>query len=219
MPEVKKRRKRRTRSRKKRTRLVPLVLILGIIVIIATIGLNRLLNHANTSDNNWLPAHVNPLGHSRQDAHYEVTGVSTIDVDSINQVLASYNSPAQGKGQALYDLGVQYGVDPVYALAFFMHESSFGTTGVAQVTLSLGNIRATPGYDSYDGYRKYQTWEAGFEDWYKLIKMQYVGQWNLSTVDQIIPVYAPGSDHNDVTAYIQSIKQAVDAWRSGEVQI
>ena len=219
MPKVKQRRKRRTRSPKKRTRLLLLVLIFGILVIIATIGLNRLLNYANTPDNNWLPAHVNTLGHNRQDTYYEVAGVPTIDVDSINQVLASYDSPAQGKGQALYDLGRQYGVDPVYALAFFLHESRFGTTGVAQVTLSLGNIRATPGYASYNGYRKYQTWEAGFEDWYKLIKMQYVAQWNLSTIDQIIPVYAPSSDNNDVTAYIQSIKQAVDAWRSGQVQV
>ena len=131
----------------------------------------------------------------------------------------NYNSPASGQGQALYDLGMQYNIDPVYALAFFMHESSFGTTGVARVTLSLGNIRATPGYDSYNGYRKYKTWQAGFEDWYKLIKTLYVQKWHLSTIDQIIPVYAPSSDNNDVDAYVQSIKSAVDAWRLGQIQV
>ena len=31
----------------------------------------------------------------------------------------------------MYDLGVKYGIDPVFALAFFMHESLFGTTGEA----------------------------------------------------------------------------------------
>ncbi len=143
----------------------------------------------------------------------------TVDADFINQVLDSYGSPARGKGQALYDLGVEYGIDPVYALAFFLQESRFGTTGVARVTLSLGNIRATPGYESYDGYRKYKSWEEGFEDWYKLIKVQYIEKWNLSTVDQIIPVYAPSSDNNDVDAYIRAVKQAVDTWRSGEVQV
>ncbi len=153
------------------------------------------------------------------DTTYDVNGAPTISADFINQVLDFYNSPASGKGQALYDSGVQYNIDPVYALAFFMHESSFGSTGVARVTLSLGNIRATPGYQSYDGYRKYATWEAGFEDWYKLIKQQYVQNWKLSTVDQIIPVYAPSSDHNDVAAYIQAIKSAVTAWRLGEVQV
>lgn len=43
--------------------------------------------------------------------------------------------------------------------------------------------------------------------------------WQLSTIDQIIPVYAPGSDNNDVQAYIQAIKDAVTAWRRGQVQV
>ncbi|MEO7020917.1 MAG: glucosaminidase domain-containing protein [Ktedonobacteraceae bacterium] len=153
------------------------------------------------------------------DTRYQVTGAPSVGADLINQVLDFYGSPAHGKGQALYDLGVKYGVDPVYALAFFMHESRFGTTGVAQVTLSLGNIRVTPGYDDYNGYRKYKSWEEGFEDWYKLIKVQYVEDRQLSTVDQIIPVYAPSSDNNDVTAYIQAIKDAVTNWRNGQVQV
>jgi hypothetical protein len=154
----------------------------------------------------------------RLDTHYKVSGVPTVSADLIDQVLDFYGSPASGKGQTLYRLGVQYNIDPVYALAFFMHESSFGTTGVARVTLSLGNIRATPGYESYQGYRKYKSWEAGFEDWYTLIKKQYVGKWKLLTIDQIVPVYAPSGDHNDVDLYIQSVKSAVDAWRLGEVQ-
>jgi Mannosyl-glycoprotein endo-beta-N-acetylglucosaminidase len=108
-------------------------------------------------------------------------------------------------------------IDPVYALAFFMHESRFGTTGVATVTHSLGNIRATTGFAQYEGYRMYRTWEEGFEDWYSLIAKLYVAQWGLSTVDQIVPVYAPGSDNNDVAAYIAAVKQAVDRWRSGLV--
>src|SRR5712691_4628120 len=129
---------------------------------------------------------------------YSVPGKPTISADFINRVLAHYQSPAAGKGQALYDDGIKYGIDPVYALAFFMHESSFGTTGVATVTHSLGNIRATAGYQIYKGYRMYHTWEEGFEDWYQLIAKQYVTQWGSTTVDQIVPVYAPGSDHNDV---------------------
>jgi len=148
---------------------------------------------------------------------YSVPGQPSISADFINRVLDHYHSPAAGKGQALYDYGVKYGIDPVYALAFFMHESSFGTTGVARITHSLGNIRYTPGYQDYHGYRMYRTWEEGFEDWYKLISNLYVAQWNLTTVDQIIPVYAPSSDNNDVAAYIQAVKNAVDTWRSGNV--
>src|ERR1700730_6549104 len=150
---------------------------------------------------------------------YDVRGKPSLSADFINRVLDHYHSPAAGKGQALYDDGVKYGIDPAYALAFFMHESSFGTTGVATVTRSLGNIRYSEGYQNYEGYRKYGTWEEGFKDWYWLISDQYVRQWGLTTVDQIIPVYAPSSDNNDVAAYIQAVKNAVHTWRGGMVEI
>ena len=114
---------------------------------------------------------------------------------------------------------MKYDIDPVYALAFFMQESSFGTQGVATVTHSLGNIRANSGDPQYHGYRMYSTWEVGFEDWYRLMAHQYIEQWKLTTVDQIVPIYAPGSDNNDVTAYIQNVKNAVDVWHSGAVGV
>jgi len=150
---------------------------------------------------------------------YSVLGKPTISVNFINQVLASYNSPAAGKGQALYDLGVKYGIDPIYALAFFMHESLFGTTGEARATLSLGNLRCIPTRPCIDqnngGFAQMYTWEDGFEQWYKLIRNLYVAQWGRVTVDQIIPVYAPSSDHNDVAGYIASLKHEIDYWHAG----
>ncbi len=150
---------------------------------------------------------------------YTVVGTPTINAKFIDSVLEHYHSPAAGKGKALYDYGVKYNIDPAYALAFFMHESTFGTQGVAQVTHSLGNIRASDGYPNYAGYRLYHSWEEGFNDWYKLISDLYVGQWGLSTVDQIIPVYAPTADNNDEGAYIQNVKNAVDTWRNGVVEV
>src|SRR5436309_10532110 len=63
---------------------------------------------------------------------YSVLGAPTVSAAFINSVLAAAHSPAAGKGQALYDDGIKYGIDPVFALAFFQHESSFGTTGVAR---------------------------------------------------------------------------------------
>ncbi|GCE03790.1 glucosaminidase domain-containing protein [Dictyobacter aurantiacus] len=150
---------------------------------------------------------------------YNVMGKPTISADFINEVLAHYHSPAQNKGQALYDEGVKYNIDPAYALAFFMQESQLGTQGVASVTHSLGNIRATPGHPSYDGYRKYDSWEEGFEDWYQLISKQYIQNWGLTTVDQIIPVYAPNSDNNNEQQYINSVEYMVDRWRNGSIEI
>ena len=157
-----------------------------------------------------IPTHAGP---------YSVIGKPTITVNFINEVLASYNSPATGKGQALYDLGVKYGIDPAFALAFFMHESTFGTAGMATVTLSLGNLRCIPSVPCNNGYAQFSSWEQGFEAWYKLIRNLYVAQWGLVTIDQIIPTYAPSSDHNNVSGYIAALKHSIDTWHAGIIQV
>jgi len=154
-----------------------------------------------------------------QAGEYTVVGSPTIQAAFIDSVLEHYHSPAAGKGKVLYDDGVKYNIDPAFALAFFMQESTFGTQGIARVTHSLGNIRASAGYPNYGGYRLYYSWDEGFNDWYKLISNLYVGQWGLSTVDQIIPVYAPTADNNDENAYIQNVKNAVDTWRNGTIEV
>lgn len=162
---------------------------------------------------------------------YSVVGPPTISPAFIDKVLAYYHSPAAGKGLVLSADGVKYGIDPVYALAFFMHESSFGTTGEAQATLSLGNERCIADRPCIDqdrgGYAQMRSWEDSFDHWYRLILYGYVqGQITIplvghpcATVEQIIPVYAPSRDHNDEAAYIQAVEHAVDIWRSGEVQV
>ncbi len=155
---------------------------------------------------------------SRQSSSTDVEGKPTLSAAFIDKVLAAFHSRAAGTGEALYSLGVQYGIDPAYALAFFMHESTFGTTGVARATLSLGNIRCTPGYQCIEGYRAYASYQNGYLDWYRLIRNLYITQWHLTTVQAIIPVYAPSSDHNDVASYIAAIERAVRTWRAGEVR-
>jgi hypothetical protein len=39
------------------------------------------------------------------------------------------------------------------------------------------------------------------------------------TIEEIVPVYAPSSDHNDVATYIAAIEQAVQRWRSGQIWV
>jgi hypothetical protein len=158
-----------------------------------------------------LPANIPGIGTSES-----VVGPPTITVTQIRNVLMQYHSPATPYAQQLYDLGVEYGIDPAYALAFFVHESGCGTTGVARITLSLGNIKWTPDWPrSYEGFRQYISWPQGFADWYALIRNLYVAQWKLDTVPRIIPVYAPAWDHNDVQAYIDDVESLVAAWRAG----
>lgn len=159
-----------------------------------------------------IPSHSGP---------YSVVGRNSLSVAFMNSVLAYYHSPAAGKAQALYDDGVKYGLDSAYALAFFMHESLFGTTGVARVTLSLSNMRCVPEYrclNENGGYAIFDTWEQSFEAWFKLIRNLYVAYWGRVTVDQIIPKYAPNSDHNNEAGYIAALKRTIDTWHAGVIQ-
>jgi hypothetical protein len=168
-----------------------------------------------------------PLTVHVTDAPYTVTGPPSISADFIDRVLSAYGSPAAGTGQSLYDLGVESGIEPVYALAFFLHEDSFGETGIGAANHSLGNIRCSLGYACQYGFRYYATWQDGYQDWYSLILNGYVkGQitdaivgYPCGTVEEIVPVYAPSSDHNDVSAYIAAIEHAVQRWRSGQVWV
>jgi hypothetical protein len=150
---------------------------------------------------------------------YSVVGTPTLTASFIEKVLHASHSPAAGHGQALSDLGVKYGIDPAVALAFFLHESTFGTAGEARRSLSLGNLRCLPNAMCRDGYAWFPTWEDGFEAWYQLIRNLYMSYWGLTTIDQIIPRYAPTSDNNDVIAYIAALKHALDTWRRGEVLV
>jgi hypothetical protein len=146
---------------------------------------------------------------------YSIVGKPGLTPTFINQVLARAGSPAKGTGQALYDLSKQYHINDAYALAVFKHESLFGRAGMAQVTLSLGNIRCSVGYRCINGYRAYASWVTGYADWYHLMATVYVAH-GLTTIPQIIPVYAPASDGNNVSGYIADVEQSVTQWQKGK---
>ena len=147
-----------------------------------------------------------------------VIGGPSLSAAFIDRVLATYHSPAVGLGRALVADSQQFQIDDSYALAFFLHESSFGTTGVARVTRSLGNIICSGYPTCFQGFRSYASWQAGAWDWFRLIRYEYLPR-GLSTVQAIVPVYAPASDHNDVPAYIAAVLQAVTTWRAGRVWV
>lgn len=140
-----------------------------------------------------------------------VTGTSQLSPDQLNNVLCTAHSPACGTGQSLYDAAKKYQINDAYALATFKKESSYGLAGVARVTHSLGNIRCTAGYACYQGYRSYPSWQAGYSDFYSLIRNLYVNQWHLSTVQAIIPRYAPSTE-NDTQKYISDVNTAMSSY-------
>jgi Mannosyl-glycoprotein endo-beta-N-acetylglucosaminidase. len=148
-----------------------------------------------------------------------VVGGPSLSAAFVNQVLTNAGSPAQGLGDTFYSMSQRYGIDDIYALAFYQHESSFGTAGEARFSLSIGNLRCvSQGYEDLGpwcagGYTHFPSWQAGIEAWYRLIKNVYVNQWGCSTVESIIPHYAPNADNNNEAAYIASVEQSVDTWR------
>lgn len=155
-----------------------------------------------------------PAANKGDGEDFDLRHAPSIDAAGIAEVLRSYGSPAVEAAGTMYNLGVQYGIDPAFCLAFFIQESTAGTQGVARVTKSVGNIRTTPGYRDYQGYRHYATWEEGIADWYQLISELYINTWGLTTVDAIIPVYAPSSDNNNPSHYAATVKKLVAGWRA-----
>lgn len=199
------------------TRTTCVVLLLGVLAIVYFLA----PTHASHSSAPVKPSssvvqHRSVFSNISGTSH-GVQGPPTVNASFIDRVLASAGSPAQGIGNVMYQEGVRYGIDPVYALAFFHHESSFGLAGVARSTHSIGNIRCTQGYtcDPTGGYRSYPSYTVALDDWYLLIKA-YIAH-GLNTVETIIPTYAPNADNNNEAAYIASVNADVAQWRQGKV--
>jgi hypothetical protein len=141
-----------------------------------------------------------------------VVGSPSLSAAKIDAILSNAGSPATGTGQTFYNDSVQYGIDDAYALAWFHHESGYGLNGAATQTLSIGNINCSEGYSCKGRFRAYPSWQAGIDDWYQLVKNVYISQ-GFTTVESIIPHYAPSSDGNDESGYIQSVETDVQNWR------
>lgn len=155
---------------------------------------------------------------------YRLHGSPSVTADEIDIILSSYNSPAAGTGTIWFELGKTYNIDPAYALAFFIHESTAGThpqwagnKSDGTTTHNIGNIICA-GYSScYGRFRDYPSWEEGIEDWFRLINDEYIEGRGMQTVDEVLPVYAP-SFENDVEGYNQTVQKLVDSWRMGAMR-
>jgi len=143
-----------------------------------------------------------------------VVGGPSLSAAKIDQILSNAGSPAAGSGQAFYSDSQQYSIDDAVALAFFHHESSYGTAGAAVQTHNIGNIVCTAGYSCIGRFRSYPSWQTGIDDWYRLISGPAYAGSGLTTIDQIIPKYAPAADHNSPSAYIAAVQSDVQAWRA-----
>jgi len=154
---------------------------------------------------------------------YRLRTPPSLSPDQIDQILRSYGSPATGTGEIWYRLGVEYNIDPAYALAFFIHESGAGTNPNwagfkpdGRTTHNVGNIICAGYPTCYGRFRDYPDWATGIADWYRLIDVEYIRGRGLQTVTEVIPIYAP-SIENDVQGYINVVTRLVDQWRAGNI--
>ena len=194
------------------------VLLLSVVALVLVLSLLRNITHGFAA----APAVSGSLFVSTAPAPAaslsSVLGRPSLSAAFINRVLTVYHSPAVGLGQAMVADSVRFGIDDVFALAFFFHESQFGRLGVAAFTHSVGNIVCSAGYPSCDGrFRSYASWQAGCFDWFRLIASVYVPR-GLTTVERIVPVYAPASENN-VSAYIAAVTSAVASWHAGRLEV
>ncbi|MFV9504175.1 MAG: hypothetical protein AB4911_06380 [Oscillochloridaceae bacterium umkhey_bin13] len=165
-----------------------------------------------------------PAGTSAPAGDYNLRAAPSLSAEQIDRILASYGSPATGTGAIWHQLGIQYEIDPAFAVAFFIMESSAGTAkGWAgnkpdgTTTHNVGNIICA-GYPTCFGrFRDYPSWEAGIKDWYRLIDVEYLKGRGHRTVADIIPVYAPAVE-NDVNGYVSVVQRLVDQWRTQGVR-
>ncbi len=193
-----------------------LILIAGLLIILSTTASSCRQSILYENEN----ANAASVNTTSNNGTYSVIGQPTINANFIDQLLCNYGSPARGTGDDLYSGEVQYNIDPTFALAFFWHESNFGTKGEARYSKSLGNLRCIDEELSCtDGYAWFASWQDGYTQWYRLISGGlYIGC-GRTTINTIIPRYAPAADNNNEYAYISNLKQLIDWWRAGNNSI
>lgn len=153
---------------------------------------------------------------SMNGAETRVVGVAPrISPERFAQILRDAGSPAAEEARACWQAVVEEGVDPLFALAVFHHESQFGKVGIcAQYdTKNPGNVRSSStGKGSVvqterGTFVKFATWTDGFRDLARrLVDPRYpYAQKGAKTIAAIIPIWAPAADHNTPEAYVQAV--------------
>jgi N-acetyl-anhydromuramyl-L-alanine amidase AmpD len=145
-----------------------------------------------------------------------VVGVSPrISQRRFRDILVSFGSPAAAEAEQSYDAIVSEGVDPLFLLAVFWHESRFGTRGIVAMydTMNPGNTRASstgvgvPIETEKGRFIRYPSWAEGFRDAaHRLVDPRYpYAQRGAVDVETIIPIWAPRGDGNDPGGYRASV--------------
>jgi hypothetical protein len=140
-----------------------------------------------------------------------VAGAASVDTAVVDATLHREGSPLAGLGAVIIAKGRRWGIDPVFLVAFVTYFDAGAPLPTA--AHNVGHIRAVGTQRAIDGYRAFPTWQAGIDAWYRLIAAVYVRRWELTTLDRIVPVYAPGSGRRSVETELNALRATVEALR------
>ncbi len=138
----------------------------------------------------------------------------SISIVEIGRVLERVNSPILPYAGDVYAYGKQYGIDPVFALAFWMKESREASDGSVAATYHNPGYTQGLGTDPHCGrWACWPTWPEGIAGWFHYMRIFFVDR-GIDTVEAILPIYAPSSDGNNTSGYITFVLHWAAVWRA-----
>lgn len=149
----------------------------------------------------------------------------TLSQSAFVNLINSLGTPVSSEGGfalCAYNEAIRYGVDPLYMLAFARKETGIGTAGIGQTSEDknlFGMTVGTKGDPTIDDniasdgkFKVYTSYCQSVTDWDAYIRNYYFSK-SLFTPNQIIPIYAPTSDGNNVEQYISDVNNFVNQYR------
>lgn len=158
-----------------------------------------------------------------------VVGVDPADISAaqFKAIQEGRGSPAAGEAANGYALVAGNQVSTAFALAVFDHESQMATDPgaivVKQDTRNPGNCRSVRPASGARGvvidtpkgpFVKYASWSDGWRDLaFRLVDPTYVyAQEKRTSIQKIIERFAPSSDGNNTTAYVNAVVADMNRW-------
>lgn len=163
---------------------------------------------------------------------YTLNAITINDTRALAQAIDQYidanapsGSPLRGLGDSVVSGSVRANINPFFIVTIAQKESSFGTAGVA--TNGSNNAfgrtatASQPHIETYqavtDQYRKWYAYDSfaasmdgqGEEDQPTYMKRVFMDDRGLSTIDEVMEIYAPPSE-NDTELYIDQMRNRID---------
>ena len=150
-----------------------------------------------------------------------ITGPSTVTLPMVQQITAG--TPLFPVAQQILDGGAAYNINPAFALAIWTHESALDMAGASVANNNPGNLICAaavqpPAIGCNGRWAVYPDLAAAVADWYRYIDAFYVQQRGLTTVETILPVYAPAVE-NDTAGYIARVNRLQQQWSAAAIAV